>query len=127
MTPKLALLRSQLFSAVQTMSQAWIYGESRETKVFITLRYTEGGVTRYVVEELQTYADGRERVRNMLVAEKQRQLLLPSCKTANDATSEGRKFQGAFFPKMYLEFLNEVIYSANTQPACSPGVLLQNV
>jgi hypothetical protein len=40
--------------------------------VFITLRYTEGGVTRYVVEELQTYADGRERVRKMLVAEKKR-------------------------------------------------------
>lgn len=41
--------------------------------VFITLRFTANGVTRYLVEEHQTFPDGRERTRKMLVAEKKRE------------------------------------------------------
>jgi hypothetical protein len=40
--------------------------------VFITLRYTDAGDTRYVVEKEQTFADGRVRPRTMLVAEKKK-------------------------------------------------------
>merc|ERR1719421_1432273 len=40
--------------------------------VFISLRFTHNGVTKYCVEENQTFSDGRERKRNMLVAEKKR-------------------------------------------------------